>query len=331
MCASVHRILLSTLACLLLLWAAPARALDLYQGEAAVAGQDDDSRVAAVANALKQVVGKVSGDRSAENHPAVQASLAEASKLMQRYEYRQELVREADGRPGVRLYLIATFYPTSVDQLLLRAGLNIWGRERPTLLVLIAENGQLLNAANAVELGERARARGLELRFPTDTTLSADEAAALEMGRVGALATRFGGGHVLGGALIPGGGRFAIEDGRGSRSFSVSADDRGQTLERLVDDVQGVLAAQVTGAGSEPEDIAVWVEGVDSAPAYARVLSYLRGLTPVRSLTVSGVHPQGLRLELTVLGGAARLQQTVALGTELDMLSLDPPVLTLVQ
>lgn len=328
---SLRHVLPVLLACLALCVGGPARALDLYQGEAPVAGQDDDSRVAAVANALKQVIGKVSGDRSAGNHPAVQAALADAGKLMQRYEYRQDLVRDAEGRPAVRLYLIATFYPTSVDQLLLRAGLNIWGRERPTLLVLIAENGQLLGAASATELADGARARGLELRFPSDTLLSADEAAALEMGRVGAVAARFGGGHVLGGALLPGGGRFAIDDGRGSRSFNVTADDRGQTLLRLIDEAQGVLAAQVTSAGSEPEDIAVWVEGVDSAPAYARVLSYLRGLTPVRSLQVTGVHPQGLKLELTVLGGAARLQQTVALGAELDMVSLDPPVLTLVQ
>jgi uncharacterized protein len=317
-----------------LAWCVPlsARAaLDLYQGEAAVPAQDEDSRMAGVAKALEQVVIKVSGDRAAIANATVQSALANAGKLMQRYEYRQELVRGADGRPEVRLYLIASFYPSSVDQLLLRSGLNIWGRERPTLLVLIADGGQLLNATQAGELVERARARGLELRFPGDTQLTTDDLSALESGRIANIASRFGGGHVVGGALLPGGGRFAVDDGRGSRPFSINAEDRADTLRQLIDEAQAVLAAQLVVGGNEPEDLEVWVEGVDSATGYARVLSYLRGLTPVRAVEVSGVHPQGLKLALTVLGGAARLQQTVALGAELDMTSQDPAVLVLRQ
>lgn len=320
------------LAVLAWLGAAPAcAALDLYQGEAPVPAQDDGSRAAGVAKALEQVVVKVSGDRAAAAHPTIQAALADAGKLMQRYEYRQELVRGADGRPEVRLFLIASFYPSSVDQLLLRAGLNVWGRERPTLLVLITDGGQLLSAAQAGELVQRARERGLELRFPGDLVLTADDLAALESGRIGALASRFGGGHVLGGALLPGGGRFAIDDGRGSRPFTVNASDHADTLRQLIDEAQSVLAAQLVVGGNEPESVEIWVEGVDSAASYARVLGYLKGLTPVRAVEVSGVHPQGLKLALTVLGGAARLQQTVALGAELSMPSLDPAVLVLRQ
>lgn len=317
--------------CCLSLFAASAWALELYQGEALVQSQDENSRAKGVAEALQQVVVKVSGNPAAARHPVVTTALPEAARLMQRYEYRQELVRGADGKPQVNLYLIASFYSASVDQLLQRAGLAVWGAERPRLLVLISEQQQLLSPGKAAELMQRADARGLELRFPPATALSVEESDALGRGQTDMLAARFGGGHVLAGELNGGAGRFVINDGQANRSFSVSAADRAAALAQIADQALEVLAQQQTGAGSEPETVDVWIEGVASAADYARVLSYLDKLTPVKALTVNSVKQQQLELKLTVLGGALRLEQTVSLGDQLSLISVNPMVLQLQQ
>ena len=115
---------------LVVLTAPAARALDLYQGETPVADQSADARVAALGRTLLDVAVKVSGDVNAANNATIIAAAASPERYMQRYEYRQELVRE-DGKPAIKLYLRGSFYAPTIGQLLRNAGLGAWGVERP--------------------------------------------------------------------------------------------------------------------------------------------------------------------------------------------------------
>jgi hypothetical protein len=304
----------------------PAMALDLYQGEAQVSGPDEGSRASGVAKALEQVLVKVSGDRKALDNPVLVQAVGDASSLMQRFEYRQELVRDAEGRPQARLFLIASFYPGSVDDLLTRAGLNVWGRERPRVLVLIEDGMRLLDRDEVTALVDQASVHGLSLRFVTDADV--DVVRQLRRTGNGELSRHFGGGHVLAGSLAE--GRFELDNGRDVRSLRISASS--STDEQLADLAnelqQALVSAQLVGS-NEPEALQVWVEGVQSAGDYARVLSYLGKLTPVRAMQVAEVDADRVRLDMTVVGGALRLRQTVEVGRLLDVRSAAPLMLGL--
>ena len=299
---------------LVVLTAPAARALDLYQGETPVADQSADARVAALGRTLLDVAVKVSGDVNAANNATIIAAAASPERYMQRYEYRQELVRE-DGKPAIKLYLRGSFYAPTIGQLLRNAGLGAWGVERPTVNVYLFEGEQPLNADNARTLQDQASRRGINLRFPGGVSaLDLNEQTAARM----ATPTQ----NVLLGRI---GATLFLSDGRTTAPLSSSA------LNGLSDRIASQLirrAAELSNA--PPEEIATEIAGIRSASDYGRVLKYLTTLSGVKTLTVLGAQQNTLRLTINVQGGAARLAQSVGAGQTLRLLSENPTVLEVV-
>ncbi len=87
-----------------------------YQGQVPVADQTPASRDGALADALRQVIGRVSG---AANVDAATPLIAEAAQLVQRYGY----TRDANGG----LMLQAAFDSHAIDNRLRALGLPVWG------------------------------------------------------------------------------------------------------------------------------------------------------------------------------------------------------------
>lgn len=296
---------------IMLLLMPTAYALDIYQGEVPVANQTAEARAEALGRALLEVAVKVSGDDTASANSTVIAAQANAERMMQRYEYRQELVREA-GVPVIKLYLRGTFYPQGIEQLLGRAGLAVWGRERPAVAVYLFDGDSPLLARDAQALLQRAAQRGLELRFPGGVS-------AAELGDSEALASRLSspGVNVLLGSIQ---GSLTLSDGKYAQTLAGNSN-----LRALADSLAVALARRYTEVRNEaPEQFAASVTGLRSAEDYSRVLRYLSTLSVVKKVLVRGTQSDALRLELTVTGGGARLGQTVALGKTLRMLSEDP-------
>ena len=141
-----------------LLVVASARAVtvpDLYETSQPV----DGSRDAAFVEALKTVLVRVSGQRDA---PVRVGEISDPRKYVQRFGFTADNVLQVG------------FDSASVDQLLSKAGLPIWGRERPATVVMfgVEEGGawRWLTAdtpAQEREAIERiARGRGLPLKWP---------------------------------------------------------------------------------------------------------------------------------------------------------------------
>ncbi|NJR44177.1 DUF2066 domain-containing protein, partial [bacterium] len=163
-------------------------ALDVYQAEVSVRDQSPDARVEALGRALLEVAVKASGDANAGNNSVVLSAQASAERYMQRYAYRQAIVRE-NGVPVIKLYLTGTFYPNSIQQLLQRAGLAVWGRERPVVAVYLFEGDAPLSTEYRQAMQERSARRGLQLRFPggvAASELADPETLALKLASPGA-------------------------------------------------------------------------------------------------------------------------------------------------
>lgn len=307
-------LLLSALwACLLI--GQSAFALDIYQAEVSVADQTADARVQALGRALLEVAVKASGDASASNNSVVIASQGSAERYMQRYAYRQAIVREG-GVPVIKLFLTGTFYPNSIQQLLQRAGLAVWGRDRPNVDVILFEGDVPLAEAYRSAMQDRSSRRGLSLRFPNGASageLSDPQAFAQRLVRPGA--------NLLFGRINE---TLYLSDGRSTEALSSAG------LDGLSDRLAQTLARRAAVAeNAAPETLSVSVAGVSSAARYASALKYLNELRVVKSTKIQGANsgPQNsgqLNLQVSVKGGAVQLMQAISQGSTMQLVSESP-------
>ncbi|MHB8678493.1 MAG: DUF2066 domain-containing protein [Rudaea sp.] len=102
-----------------------ARAEGLYTGQVPVNSQSEAERVEALKSALAQVVVKLTGgDNAVLARPGVAEAVAGAANFVQQYQYAQDVVTAADGKPQVRLSLVAQFDRSAVDKLVASLGLG---------------------------------------------------------------------------------------------------------------------------------------------------------------------------------------------------------------
>jgi hypothetical protein len=267
------------------------------------------TRDAAFADALRTVVVRISGDRDA---PAkLGASLNNPRQYVQKFGFTSEDVLEVG------------FDSVSIERLLTQAGLPIWGRERPAVLVLlnIADtNGEHLVDAQSPNsdrepLNAVARDRGLPLRWPTSDVQSTS-ATASSADELLQLAARFEANAVLRGYQTNGTVRWRL----------ISADGVSETVGTPEDGVQFAADSFAhTFAASGSQTLALDISGIPNLDAYASTLNYLEGMTLVRTVSVEQVSGDHMRFRLSVRGDADTLRR--AIGLE-DRLVLDATATT---
>lgn len=330
---------------LLLLLAVPRLGLGgevagLYEAQVPVRGQERGERQVALGEALRQVLIKVSGRRHPETNEVVARGLRRASRLLLAYDYRRvetetnPLLPLTD-RPASNLLLWARFDPGAVESLLIRAGLPVWGRARPVVLLWLAvEEGGLRYLVDQdsphrarLAAAEAARRRGLPLRLPAS---GADRAQGVQFmdvwadfGDVLLPASRsYGADRVLVGRLFldPSGkwvARWTLY-GEGQplawRGQAAAPDEAvGAGIDEVADALAGQYAVQYHAA-TESQVIRMEVLDVASLAAYARVMRYLAALEPVIRVMPVRVEGDRLGLELYLRGDARALRQAIALG-----------------
>ena len=172
--SSARRLRLCLLLCALAC-AAGARAGEvegLYETQVPVTGQREAERVDALRTAFRQVLVKVTGDRGAASHQAVQTLARSPLGYVQQYLYRPlppDYTPAAAADPAPTQMLWVRFDAQAVDLLLQQANEPVWGRMRPTTLVWLAveDHGRRALAGSdslpelRSELEDQAEARGV--------------------------------------------------------------------------------------------------------------------------------------------------------------------------
>jgi hypothetical protein len=259
----------------------------------------NNARDAAFVDALKTVVVRVSGQREA---PArLGAALNDPRKYVQRFGFTADNVLQVG------------FDSVSVDKLLQDAGLPIWGRERPAVLVLLNVidpsgysywiSGDQPNTQKDL-LEKVARDRGLPLKWPAVAPQGIDESTALQE------AERYGANAALLGRSQGGAVRWTVVSSDGSSQASGSMDEG---VHLAADTFARVFSA----SGSSLGNVVVEVSGIGDLDAYASTLNYLEGMTLVRAVALEQVSGDTMRFKLAVRGDAATLRRAIALDSRL--------------
>ncbi len=289
---------------------------DLYQATVPVADRSEAAQTGAFQAALKIVLVKVTGRRTADGDPALAPLVSDAARYVQQYR------RAPDNE------LWVAFDGAAIERWLTQNGQPLWGHERPTTLALLAvatgpQSGTVVSAEESSELKSTvdasAAARGVPLVWPSAAELQRDhlDYAAVTSAAPSSfaeLAHRLGGEGTLIGRASDAASTAAIRwtflfQDRSSE-FSGGAQEGPS---RAADTYAGIFA--VTGSLA-PVDIEV--TGVSDVRDYARVQTYLESLAAVSHVSVEALSGDTVRFRLTTRGGAEAVQHVLALNGRLQ-------------
>lgn len=294
---------------------------DLYQSAVAAPDRSEAGLSNAFQAAMRSVLVKVTGRRSAAQDAALAPLVSSARRYMQQY------------RAGAGNQIWVAFDGPAIERWLTQNGLPLWGRDRPATLIWVAVpdgkgGGSVLTREDASELRRaldaQAANRGAPLLWPStaDAQRLGVSYASLAQDPPSSLADpskRLGAAGVLVGRAAdsrPGSNvRWVFLFQGRSAEYSGAAEG----VERVADTYASIYAA--TGA-SAPIDLAV--TGVSSLATYASVQTYLESLTQLSHVSVTGFDNDTLHLRVVARGGLEPLQRVLSQDGRLAPLGSGP-------
>lgn len=312
---------------------------NLYEAEIGVADKDRKMRSEAFGLALLQVAVKVSGSRGAAANPVIVEAMRSPDRFVQQFRYRNSEpvigAGAASQVPALKLWV--QLDAPAVDALIREAGMPVWGRVRPSVLVLVAIESaggrELLSSDDPAgwaafmrrAAGERAVPLVLPLMDLEDRSgLRASDVWAGFEDNVRSAARRYESEGVLLGRVyerLPNfweaRWRLLLEDGRHEWV------DQGEGLDAVL--LAGVhesadrLASRFGGftGTTSASGVAVNITGIRSLRDYARALNYLGSLDAVSRVDVTRVKSDSVSFRLDARGGRETVRQVIALGNTL--------------
>lgn len=303
----------------------------LYEGEVLVEGRDDGQRQEALGRALRQVIGKLTGQRRV---PAkvVAAATRDAARYLQQYQYR--------GGEGsdTALRLWASFDSVAMDALVRNAGLPVWGRQRPRVLAWVVlrrdSELELLAPGSGTGLADAMLAeawrRGLPLQFPLldledRVRIQAVDVWSLNRDTIVEASARYGSGPMLIGRLSHTlenlwEARWTLKGFAGESTWATQSEAGQRLAEKGVAAVTDRIAlrlASVPDAGPSG-GVQIRVSGVRSVSDYARTFDYLRSLDQISGLELSGASADELWFRFELRGGPEAFSRLAAFGEVLE-------------
>jgi hypothetical protein len=287
---------------------------ELYQATAPLADRSEAAQTEAFQSAMKIVLVRVTGRRSAEDDPTLAPLVGNARRYVQQYR----------SAPDSQVWV--SFDGPAIERWLTQNGQPLWGRERPTTFVWLTaqtgpQSGTVITADDTSELKTAIDAaavlRGVPLLWPSASDVQKNRldyagvngAAPATLADIG---RRLGGEGILIGRAL---GNTATANVRWTHLFQDRSSEFSGALEgvnRTADLYAGLFAAS---GNLVPIDIEV--TGVGDLREYANVQTYLESLTFISHVSVAALTGDTIRFRLATRGGAESLQRTLSLNGRL--------------
>jgi hypothetical protein len=292
--------------------------VDLYQTTVPAADRSEAGQTAAFQNALKIVLVRLTGRHSADQDTALAPLVSSARRYVQQFR------ASGDGQVWV------AFDGPAIERWLAQNGQPVWGRERPTTVVLLAvqtgaQSGTVITATDTSDLKQsidaQAAYRGVPLQWPSaaDVQRNRLDYASIAGGSTSALAEiakRMGGDAVLVGRAACCGSNASV---RWTHQFQDRSSEYSGTLEgvdRTADSYASLFAASGTVV---PVDIEV--TGVRDLRDYASVQTYLESLTFISHVSVESLTGDSVRFRLATRSGGESLSRALSLNGRLQAIA----------
>lgn len=312
----------------------------LYQEEIAVVNQGDQERRRAYTEAFRRVITKVTGERRWLQHPQVAAAVGGADRYVAEVSYRSSgLAGQQNGMLDVR------FDQSLIDNLLNQANIPVWDNNRASVLLWLTvqdTDGRrvMLGSSSEHPLLDQVRQFADERAVPVlipildlqDRQLvTQDQAWTLDADALRRAAERYDADSVLAGRVLvtPAGelvGFWQLIFRNDVQTFDhIAAIDTYMDLP--LDRASARLASHfglVLSAFEREDQVSIRVDGINNLQSHTQLISYLESLSIVQQVQVSALRPQGLDLNLRLLGTRQILTEFISLGRDLQPVDFQP-------
>ncbi len=332
---------LCSLLALLCLWSAPARAVvveDLFTVELPVADQTTSLRLETFSEAFKQVVVKVSGSDDALKNPAFKRPIESSARYVKQFRYVNRSQGEEEEFDAGRLYLRIDFDQQLIEGLLREHNFPVWGRERPSSLLVISydvnENIKLVSddaTPDLVELLDEAASRhAVPVLFPL---MDLQDIALVKIGdivsrqyeNIDTMARRYAPDALLVGQIVGRSGqgwqgdwevRFADQIFK----WKHQAPSRNGVINQVIRHLARILALEyaLEDHRLREQSLLLSVSALDGIDNLIAVQNYLKSLNVVDSVRVAVVNQDVVTYRLKLRNDPEDLQRLIEFGEVLE-------------
>jgi len=319
---------------------ASASDASLYEAQVPVTSQTPAAREAGLAQALRIVLSKLSGQTHVLTDSTLDPTLAIASDLVETQTYRQQQVTSASGAPSFRTLLVARFRKVDVDDLVSTLGLGVWPQPRPQPVVWLAiDDGSgprlvAVQQANAVRsLLDQATQRGFSLGLPQGSASEHALTNALwrqDVVAVQRAAAAYQSPMQLLGKLYRNNVGWAadwifIDDGVELARWSSQDTDPRRAMAEGANGAANALVAyyvdhSVTETTGNAGMFRIRVNGIHSTADYLRLSSTLQALSVVRAIIPVRSEQDWLELDLQLLTGLTGFNRMLGSNSPLQVI-----------
>jgi len=303
----------------------------LYEADVPVSSQGASDRARGIKKGLEQVLIKVSGNSHVATVGTVQNNFHKFESLVQQYSYFRQ---KASKDNGSQLMLKVRFETTGVDRLLKQAGQAVWGTNRPLVLVWIAkqdlDSQELVGSDSDPDvfnmIQQAAAHRGLPVMMPVMDIHDMQTISFADVWNPRPISVREASKRYNVDAILV--GRVKHQHGEGwtghwellmgnndQLTWDYAKDSQASVLSEIIDDATDALASRfaILESVHKEAQVVLNIENVDTFQEYEKVMSYLRGLSPVSSIEVVSMQPSEVKFKLDVVGGQQSLVQAMGL------------------
>jgi hypothetical protein len=288
---------------------------ELYQAMVPMSDRSEASQNAAFQAAMKIVLVRVTGRRSADEDPALAPLLGNARRYVQQYR----------AAPDNQVWV--SFDGAAIERWLTQNGQPLWGHERPTTFVWLAaqtgpQSGVIVTADDTYDLklaiDAAATLRGVPLLWPSAADVQRnhlDYAGIIGTGPsvLADIGRRLGGEGVLIGRAN---NTTDTANVRWTHVFQDHSSEYSGTLEGI--NRSADLYAGLFAASGDLVPVDIEVTGVGDLNEYASVETYLESLTFISHVSVLALGGDTVKFRLATRGGLESLQRALSLNGRLQ-------------
>lgn len=312
---------------------------DLFTVELAVADQTTSLRLESFNEAFKQVLVKVSGSDDALNDPAFARPIERSARYVKQFRYLNRTQAGDDGFDASRLYLRIDFDQQLVESLLREHNYPIWGRERPSTLMVFSydvnENIQLASQDTTPDLIEAldraAEMHAVPVLFPLmdleDISLvKIRDIAARQYEGIETMAQRYSPNALLVGRIVGRTGKGWEGDWEVKFADQVfrwkhETPSKQDVIDQVIRQLARILAQEyaLDDHSSVEESLLLAVSNVKGIDNLIKVQRYLESLNAVVAVRVAMINQDVVTYRVSLRNAPEDLQRLIEFGEVLEL------------
>ena len=335
------RKILPLLLALLSVWSLPVGAViveDLFTVELPVADQTTGLRLESFSQAFKQVIVKVSGSDDALRSQAFERPIERSARYVKQFRYVNRNLPDEEEFDAGRLLLRIDFDQQLVESLLREHNFPVWGRERPSSLLVISydvnENIKLVSDDSTPDLIEAldqaAAVHAVPVLFPL---MDLEDIALVNIGdivsrqydSINTMATRYAPDALLVGQIVGRSGKgwqgdWEVRFADQIFKWDFKASSKQAVVDQVIRHLAKILALEYALEDHRrvEQSLLLSVSALEGIDNLIKVQKYLQSLNVVDSARVAMINNDVVTYRLKLRNDPADLQRLIDFGEVLE-------------